>query len=87
MLNVEFSISVIALIAIVAGSGLVGYILKSRELQKKQVKILELRKEMVANHAQILELQKECVTLEKTLSGEIAPVLPLTKAKEKKEAL
>lgn len=89
MLSVEFTLSVISLIAIIGGSVLTGYILRSRQLQKKQFKISELRKEIVYNHAQILELQKEYVTLEKTMKGTIAPVLPMkqTHAEIKEAAL
>ena len=77
MLSVEFTVSVLSLIAIIAGSALAGYVLRSRQLQKKQFKISELRKEIVYNHAKILELQKECVTLERKMKGNIAPVLPM----------
>ncbi len=87
MLYVEFTLSILSLIAIVTGSLIMGYVLRSRQLQKKQSKIAELRKEIVYNHAQILELQKEYVTLEKTMNGTIAPVLPIKTAHtEKKEA-
>jgi hypothetical protein len=85
MLSVEFTLSVLSLIAIISVSLFTGYILRSRQLQKKQFKIGELRKEIVYNHAQILELQKEYVTLEKTMKGTIAPVLPM-KHTEVKEA-
>lgn len=89
MLNLEFTLSIISLVAIVFASLITGYILKSRQLHKKQFKISELRKEIVYNHAQILELQKEYVTLEKTMKGPIAPVLPFKHeqlGKEVKEA-
>lgn len=77
MLSVEFTLSIMSLIGIVSGSLFAGYILRSRQLRKKQFKISELRKEIVYNHAQILELQKEYVSLEKTMNGTMAPVLPL----------
>jgi cell division protein FtsB len=85
----EFTFSVISLAAMIGGSLLAGYFWRSRQLQKKQSKISELRKEIVYNHAQILELQKEFVMLEKTKNGTIAPVLPLGsdhQHKERKEA-
>ena len=87
MLSIEFTLSVISLIAIIAGSLFTGYIFRSRQLQKKQFKISELRKEIVYNHAQILELQKEYVMLEKTMKGTIAPVLPMKQHTEIKEAV
>lgn len=87
MFNVEFTISVLSLLAVVAGSALTGYILRSRQLQKKQFKISELRKEIVYNHAQILELQKEYVDLERTMKGSMTPVLPMKQVlSEAKEA-
>jgi predicted nucleotide-binding protein (sugar kinase/HSP70/actin superfamily) len=88
MLSVEFSLSILNLIAIVFGSLLTGYLFRRRQLHKKQFKISELRKEIVYNHAQILELQKEYVTLEKTMNKTIAPVLPMKSAHaEAKEAI
>ncbi|MFI5124853.1 MAG: hypothetical protein ACHQDF_05970 [Chitinophagales bacterium] len=87
MFNVEFTISVLTLLAVIAGSVLTGYILRSRQLHKKQFKISELRKEIVYNHAQILELQKEYVDLEKSMKGSITPVLPMKQVlSEVKEA-
>jgi len=77
MLNVEFTLSVLSLILLVAGSLLFGYALRSRQLKKKQFKISELRREIVYNHAQILELQTEYVTLEKSLNISKATVLPM----------
>jgi hypothetical protein len=79
MLDVEFTLNVLSLMLLVAGSLLVGYFLRSRQLRKKQFKISELRKEIVYNHAQILELQTEYVNLEKEIKTVKAPVLPMTK--------
>ena len=77
MLNVEFTLNVLSLILLVGGSLLAGYLLRSRQLQKKQFKISELRKEIVYNHAQILELQSEYVNLEKEMKGVKTPVRPM----------
>ena len=77
MLNLEITLTALNLIFLVAGAIAGGYIFRSRQLQKKQFKISELRKEIVYNHSQILELQKEYVDLENSLKGTIAPVLPL----------
>jgi hypothetical protein len=79
MLNVEFTLTIFNLVLIVAGALFAGYLLRSRQLKKKQFKISELRKEIVYNHAQILELQKEYVGLEKSVHGERTPVLPMNK--------
>ena len=77
MLNVEFTLNVLSLILLVGGSLLTGYLLRSRQLQKKQFKISELRKEIVYNHAQILELQSEYVSLEKEMKVVKTPVRPM----------
>ena len=77
MLNVEFTLNVLSLIFLVGGSLLAGYLLRSRQLQKKQFKISELRKEIVYNHAQILELQSEYVNLEKEMKAVKTPVRPM----------
>ena len=77
MLNVEFTLNVLSLILIISGAMFAGYILKNRQLKKKQHKIADLRKEMVCSHAQILELQMEYVALEKSMNSSKAPVLPM----------
>ncbi|HEY4936359.1 MAG TPA: hypothetical protein VII44_07255 [Puia sp.] len=81
MLNVEFTLSVLSLILLISGAIFTGYLLRSRQLKKKQFKIAELRKEIVYNHAQILELQKEYVTLEKSMNISKATVLPMNTVK------
>ncbi|HEX3767382.1 MAG TPA: hypothetical protein VHT72_03360 [Puia sp.] len=77
MLNVEFTLNVLSLIFLVGGSLLTGYLLRSRQLKRKQFKISELRKEIVYNHAQILELQSEYVSLEKEIKVAKTPVRPM----------
>jgi hypothetical protein len=77
MLKLEITLTALNLMLLIAGAIAAGYIFRSRQLQKKQLKISELRKEIVYNHSQILELQKEYVDLENSLKGSIAPVLPL----------
>ena len=68
--------SVLSLILLIFGALLIGYILRSRQLKKKQFKISELRKEIVYNHAEILELQMEYVALEKSMTTGKATILP-----------
>jgi hypothetical protein len=84
MFTIEFTLNVLSLILIISGALIAGYYLRSRQLRKKQFKISELRKEIVYNHAQILELQKECVSLEKIVKVNIAPVLPMNKVTDVK---
>jgi hypothetical protein len=79
MLNAEFTLTVFNLVLVITGALVAGYLLRSRQLKKKQFKISELRKEIVYNHAQILELQKEYVDLEKSTTSSRATVLPMIK--------
>jgi len=74
MLNIELSVNVLTLGIIALVAMFIGFSFKSRILRKKQLKIQELRKEIVNNHAHILELQKEYVVLESQMKGPKAPV-------------
>jgi hypothetical protein len=77
MLTIDVSLNVLTLLLIVLASGLIGFGLKGRQIRKKQFKIVELRKEMVNNHAQILELEREFVVLESKLRETQTRVLPI----------
>jgi len=68
MFSIDLTLNVFVLLAAFGAAALFGYSLRTRQLRKKQFKIVELRKEMVDNHAHILELQKEYVELESKLS-------------------
>ena len=59
MFSIDLTLNVFMLLGAFAASALLGYSLRSRQLRKKQFKIVELRKEMVDNHAHILELQSK----------------------------
>ncbi len=86
MLTVEFSLNVFSLTIIIVTAVLMGFVFRSRQLKKKQIKISELRREMINNHAYILELQKEFIKLELKLNGPQTPVLPINiNAKDHKE--
>ena len=68
MLNVEFTLNVLTPDFFSIGSlCLPGYLSAEPSVEEKAIKIAELRKEIVYNHAQILELQTEYVTLEKDI--------------------
>ena len=75
MFSIDLTLNVFMLLAAFAASALLGYSLRSRQLRKKQFKIVELRKEMVDNHAHILELQKEYVELQSKLSESRSTVI------------
>jgi len=77
MLNIDLTISALALLSIILAATLLGYSFRSRQIKKKQMKIQDLRKEIVYNHGLILELQKEYVALESQMRATQAPVLPM----------
>jgi hypothetical protein len=64
MPDIEFTISVLTLLAIIFFAAGIGYAFRSRQIRKKQLKIQHLKKEIAYNHAHILEQQKEYVALE-----------------------
>jgi hypothetical protein len=81
MPNIEFSLSAITLLTIVFFALMTGYAFRSRLTRKKQLKIRELKKEIMHNHAQILELQREHVALEMQMKNVTqVPVLQLQPA-------
>jgi hypothetical protein len=75
MFSIEFSVNILVLAMAMAVAGFIGYSLRSRQLRKRQFKIVELRKEMVDNHAYILQLQKEYVDLQNKFDELKTPVL------------
>ena len=64
MPDIEFSISVLTLLAIIFSAAGIGFAFRSNQIRKKQLKIQHLKKEIAYNHAHILEQQKEYVILE-----------------------
>jgi hypothetical protein len=85
MFGEEYTVNLLTLILIVFASGFIGYSLRSRQIKKKQIKIVELRREMVDNHAHILELEKENVILERQYQSTKTPVRQIISLTNEKE--
>lgn len=85
MFTIDVSLNVLSLLIIILASGLAGFGLRGNQIRKKQLKIVELRKEMVHSHAQILELEREFVILESRLRDTKTPVLPIKSAAKNAE--
>lgn len=84
MLLIELSIDVTMLVGAIIAAFAAGFLLRSSQLKKKNSRVSELEKEMMANHAEILELQQEKLALEKQLKGvSNIPVIPITAKEEK----
>ncbi|MBS1598928.1 MAG: hypothetical protein JST75_11950 [Bacteroidetes bacterium] len=73
----EFTINIFVLALIIVVAAAIGYLLRSRQMTKKLIKIDELEREVLANYAQILELEKENTALEIKLQDIKIPVIPM----------
>ena len=69
MLTLEFSMSFIMLLGVIAVSVILGFLLRSRQLGKSKMKLAKVENELISSHAEILELQKEYMALELKLRG------------------
>lgn len=67
MFAIQSSVSILWLPLMALGGAIVGFIFRSRQIEKSKKRILSLENEMLNNHAEILRLQRELVTLEKSL--------------------
>lgn len=52
-----------------------GYFFRTKQLRKKQGRILELENEMVQNHAEILRMQQELSLVKRPAKTESVPVV------------
>lgn len=82
MLAIELTLNVFLLTGILFGSFLIGFLVKSGQIRSLKIKIVELEREMLNNHADILELQRSKALLEQNLQGSKIPVIPLNPTKE-----
>ena len=77
MLTFEFNINLLILGAVVLASVLIGFSMKTRQLVRNRLRIVELEKEMLNNYAEILELQKDYINMESKLRASHIPVIPI----------
>lgn len=84
VINIEINLFVIAALMIL--SAFLGYILRSRQIEKQKNRVEELEKEMLANHAEILQIQREKIDLLKMIEQPAIPVIPLNTSKDEKAA-
>ncbi|GGA86821.1 hypothetical protein [Puia dinghuensis] len=64
---------ILALVAAV----IAGYLPRSKQISRKQRKIIELEREMVQAHAELLENQREYCLLEAKVQDITNPVIPM----------
>ena len=65
----ELSINLVTLVVVVLIAAIIGYAIRSGRTRLKQLRIRELKREIMNSHAQILELQKEFVLLESRMKN------------------
>lgn len=81
MNNLELTLRVTTLLIVVFLAGMTGYAFRSGRTRRKQLRIRELKNEIMYYHAQILELEKEFVMLESQMKETTqTPVLTLKTA-------
>ncbi|HEY4935602.1 MAG TPA: hypothetical protein VII44_03430 [Puia sp.] len=78
MLSLELSVNVVALLTMMAMSGLAGFALRSRQIVKIRAKLYKVENEMLRSHAEILELQKEYLSMEQNLRSNKNPVIVMS---------
>ncbi|HEV2482910.1 MAG TPA: hypothetical protein VGS79_24760 [Puia sp.] len=81
----DITLNVYIFLLIIGLAVVLGYLPRSRQLAKKQRKILELEQEMVQAHAELLENQREYCQLESRLK-DIANPNPVISMKDKNRA-
>lgn len=85
MPNFDITLNVYIFLLIIGLAVMLGYLPRSRQLAKKQRKIMQLEQEMVDAHAEVLENQREYCELESRLK-DVANPNPVISMKEKNRA-
>jgi len=85
MPNFDITLNVYIFLLIIGLAVVLGYLPRSRQLAKKQRKIMQLEQEMVDAHAEVLENQREYCELESRLK-DVANPNPVISMKEKNRA-
>ena len=86
MLAFEITLNAFIIVGLAAFAFLAGFILRAKKQASLKEKIAELESEMLNNHANILQLQHEKALLENQLQQSQIPVIPITAAKDDKDA-
>ena len=86
MLAIEITLNLFIVLGLIGFAFVAGFVLRGQKLSALKEKIAELETEMLNNHANILQLQREKALLENQLQQSQIPVIPITAAKDDKEA-
>lgn len=85
MPNFDITLNIYIFLLIIGLAVVLGYLPRSRQLSKKQRKVMQLEQDMVDAHAEVLENQREYCELEARLK-DVANPNPVISMKEKNRA-
>jgi hypothetical protein len=77
IIDFDHSLNILFVLMVAGLSCYAGWWWRSRQLKRKQRRILELEHEMMQAHAELLEVQKEYCELESRIRDLAIPVIPL----------
>jgi hypothetical protein len=81
MLDLNFTLNLLTLAAIVFFSVLIGWLIRYGQLSRKDRRIAELEKEMIQAHAELLDQQKEYCEMEGKMRDLSIPVISIKTSK------
>ena len=86
MLTIEVSINVFVFALIILAAVFAGFSLRGKQVAKVRLKVEQLQREILHNHAEILALEKENINIESRMQDIQRPVIPIKIAiKEEQE--
>ena len=85
LFDLSFNIDMITLLVIIGFAALIGFLLRSFQLVKKNKRIAELEGEMMKAHAEVLVVQKEYCDLESRVKDLMIPVISMKHTSKEEE--
>lgn len=77
LFDLSFNIDAITLLVIITLSALIGFLLRTWQLRRKNRRIAELEREMMKAYAEVLVVQKEYCDLESRVRDLTIPVISM----------
>jgi hypothetical protein len=77
LLNFDITLNIYVFLLLIAVAITIGYLPRSRQIARKQRKVVELEREMVQAHAELLESQHEYCLLEAKVKDITNPVITM----------
>lgn len=77
LLNFDITLNICVFFLVIAGAITAGYLPRSRQIARKQRKVVELEREMMQAHAELLENQRDYCLLEAKVKDITNPVITM----------